>query len=522
MVKQNTTNEKSKKNILFGTILGYVALLVSIVSGLIYTPWVIDTLGKSNYAVFTLTNSIISMFLLDFGLGSASNRWLSKYKASEEQEKAEAFLGIIYKSYLFIDLLIFIAFVCAFFLIDYIYVGLSINERTSLKEAFVIAGGFSVIAFPAAPLSSVMIANEKFVIQKSLEIFHKLCYVTFSAISLVFGWGIIGLVLVNSLSSLVLIIFRYFFVKFGLKYKANFKEPLKWTTLRPILAFSVWAIVGSLTTRILYSVMPSILGIVSDSSNIAVFGVVTSLESYLFSIGSVITSMFFPTVARIFKSCTDPNERGQKITRLATKIGKIQFALLGLIAIGFACCGKQFILCWLNGDTSYLPAYICFILISIYMVLYNPMIIFENSIDFTSKIKYKSIAGLVSLVVNIVLAFLLGYFWGAIGISVSILISQLALVAADILIYRKILVVNIGSYLRGVYLKMLVPCIAGLLIGILLYFFNPLSGWIEVITDVAAISIVYIVFTIFYGYGLSESKKLFKIMFSRIGNKNKK
>ena len=91
-----------------GALLSYLSILINIVAGLVYTPWMIQTIGESDYGLFTLANSLITLFLMDFGLSSAATRYLSKYKAEGNQEKINNFMGLIYKLYLIIDVIIFL------------------------------------------------------------------------------------------------------------------------------------------------------------------------------------------------------------------------------------------------------------------------------------------------------------------------------------------------------------------------------------------------------------------------------
>ena len=84
------------KQIKLGAIISYIAITVNIVVGLVYTPWMVNKIGKSQYAVYTLANSLITLFLVDFGLSSATARYVSNYKAEERQADINNFLGIIY------------------------------------------------------------------------------------------------------------------------------------------------------------------------------------------------------------------------------------------------------------------------------------------------------------------------------------------------------------------------------------------------------------------------------------------
>ena len=69
----------SKKQIALGAIMSYISIGINIVTGLVFTPWMIHSIGKENYGLFTLALSVISLFVFDFGLSSAITRFLSIY-----------------------------------------------------------------------------------------------------------------------------------------------------------------------------------------------------------------------------------------------------------------------------------------------------------------------------------------------------------------------------------------------------------------------------------------------------------
>lgn len=65
----------SSKQIKLGALISYFAIAFNIVAGLIYTPWMISKIGQSNYGLYTLATSVISMFVMDFGMGAAVTRF---------------------------------------------------------------------------------------------------------------------------------------------------------------------------------------------------------------------------------------------------------------------------------------------------------------------------------------------------------------------------------------------------------------------------------------------------------------
>ena len=112
------------KQLKYGALISYFAIAVNILLGFLYTPWMIDQIGKSQYGLYTLANSMIAMFLVDFGLSSATGRYISKYIAEGKKQEVNNFLGVIYKLYLIIDSVIFSVLLVIYFFIDKIYVKL--------------------------------------------------------------------------------------------------------------------------------------------------------------------------------------------------------------------------------------------------------------------------------------------------------------------------------------------------------------------------------------------------------------
>ena len=81
-----------------GMILSYLSIAINIVAGLIYTPWMIGKIGgMGQYGLYTIVTNLLSLFLVDFGLSSATARYVSKYRAEGQEEKIAPFLGAVYK-----------------------------------------------------------------------------------------------------------------------------------------------------------------------------------------------------------------------------------------------------------------------------------------------------------------------------------------------------------------------------------------------------------------------------------------
>ena len=82
---------KSRKNVFLGTIIGYLAVLAGVAYGLFMTPEIIKSpiIGETQYGLYGLANSIITFFLMDFGLNTAATSYLARLRANGDKEGVE-------------------------------------------------------------------------------------------------------------------------------------------------------------------------------------------------------------------------------------------------------------------------------------------------------------------------------------------------------------------------------------------------------------------------------------------------
>lgn len=196
----------SSQQIKYGAVLSYLGIVVYILVGLLYTPWMIRVIGKDDYGLYTLAYSIVALFVFDFGISAAIQRFVAKYLAEGNKEKVNNCISLVYKLYIYIDIAILIILSAVYFLIPYIYRELTAIQISRLEVVFVMAGLFSVISFPFIPLNGILSAHEKFVQLKTCDLLSKVLTVGINAVCLYLGGGLYELVLTNVLVGLFIIV----------------------------------------------------------------------------------------------------------------------------------------------------------------------------------------------------------------------------------------------------------------------------------------------------------------------------
>lgn len=481
----------TSKQLKLGAILSYLAIAINVISGLVYTPWMINQIGQSQYGIYTLATSLITLFMFDFGLSSTASKYISNCHAVNDEEGANRALGIIYKLYLVVDAIIFVVLLVLFFLLDSIYVKLTPVEIEQFKIAYVIVAAYSIISFPFVTLNGVLTAYEKFIHIKIAEIIYRIVVVGLMIGALLLGMGLYALVTVNAVAGLIIIFYKLIAIKKTTPIKANFRVKDS-KALKEMLKFSLWITIHSLAQRLIFNITPSILGIVADSKAIAIFGVVTTIEAYVYLIATALNGMFMPKISRILQG----KDNDKSTMPLMLNIGLFQYVVNCIIVIGFICVGKDFILLWMGQD--YMEAYIGIVLVIVPGIFYNPLQIAHTAMMVEGKAKQLAFINVVAGVINIILSVFMSKLFGVIGACISIMIAYFVRNILVFIIYPKNMDINLKMFTKEIFIKPLLPTVACLAIGLIINYFFIADSWLKLIGK--GVSVLAVMVIVILGY----------------------
>ncbi len=493
----------SSNQIKIGAILSYLSIGINIIAGLVYTPWMVDTIGKSDYGLYTLSNSLITLFLVDLGLSSAVSRYVAKYRAEGRQDKVNNFLGAVYKLYLIIDAVIFIALIIIYFCIDSIYVKLTPAELGKFKVVYLISASFAVINFPFVTFNGILNSYEEFVHLKLADVIYRILLVALTVITLLLGGRLYGLVVVHAIVGLISIVYKWIVVKKRIKLRVNWKYS-DFSLYKDIFGFSIWVTISSLAQRLVFNITPSILGAVASSATIAVFGIVTTIEGYTYTITTAINGMFMAKISRIYECGGEQDE----LMPLMLSVGKFQYAINGLIVAGFAVIGKEFINLWIG--STYLDAYYGILLVIIPGLFFNSMQIANTAMIVRKKVNLQAWVNLGMGIVNIIMSIILSSYLGVIGACISISIAYMLRAMALLFIYKRVLKIDMARFVINCYIRMGIPIIITIVLGYLMNSLFSNAGWLVFASKGLVIIGIYTAVTLLLGLNSEERNKLLR------------
>ena len=498
-------NISSKKQFIIGSIISYIVLALDLIVALFLPKWINFVIGQGNYGVYTLTNALVTMFLVDFGLGAAASKFLTKHVISNDSKSEKNLLGIIYKIYLLIDLIILIIFTTVYFLIEKIYVGLSSEQIILLKTIFPIIAFYNLLNFPFISLDGSLIAHEQFIALKGFSLFQKILYTGLVSLFLIINAGVVFISIAASISGLICLICKFLFCKFHCNLKPNFKfwdKKIAWT----ILTFSIWITIGTIAIKLIASLLPSILGVVSDARNIAIFGYAYALECNAYSVSTVFSSMLLPNVTRTVENNIDSKNELNKIT---LKIGRLQCFIISLLFFGFITFGKEFLVLLMGVD--YADSYLCFILLFIPNMISACFDAARTVSHVLNTVKYTAIIRISVAITIIALAFLFGHRMGAIGVCLAyFLASIIGELLNVIFVYGFKQKMSIRKISLGILAPQIIPTLVPTILLIIVKRFIGFDSWLLLLGGIALYTLIYLALFYFISLNFVERNQVIR------------
>ena len=406
-----------------GAALSYISMVLGYLVSIIYTPVMLRLLGQSEYGLYNLAGSVVAYLgILNFGFGSAYVRYYSKYSVRYDNKNIAKLNGMFLIIFSVLGIIAVLAGMILAQNSENIFGSeLTSQEVQKAKNLIIIMVINLAISFPNIVFNSYVIANEKFVFQKLLQMIKTIANPFIVLPLLLLGYGSVGMVIVTTVLNLSIEVANVIFCKNSLHMKFSFKE-FEFSLMKEMTIFSSYIFINLIVDQINWNVAKFILGRYKGTVAVAIFGLAAQLNTYYISLSTAISGVFIPRVHKMI-SLQDSNK---KLTQLFIKVGRVQFIILSFIATGVLFFGKSFIYLWAGKDYS--DSYIILLLLIIPAIV--PLIQnigieitrAKNLHQFRSWV-YLFIA-LANVMVSIPLAKMFGGIGAATGTSLSLMLGH--------------------------------------------------------------------------------------------------
>lgn len=489
-----------------GVILSYISQSVLVLSGIVYTPVMLRLLGKSEYGLYQLVYSVVSyLSLLSFGFASSYMRFYARAKAREEENEIARLNGM------FMVIFLVIAAVCVacgavmIHNIRFIFSdSLSEGEYETARVLMALMVFNLAVTFPGSVFDSFTSAHERFFFQKALTVLQNLLNPFLTLPLLLLGYGAVGMVCVTTFLSIAKLVINSWYCIKKLKVRFSFRK-LSVAPLKEMWFFTFFIFLNQVIDQVNWGIDKFLLGRLVGITAVAVYGLGGQINIMYLHFSTSISSVFVPQVNELVAMTDDNGE----LTRLFTKVGRIQFMVMSLVCTGFIFLGKPFMRFW--GGTGYEESYY----VALWLILPVTVPLIQNlGIEIQrakNKHKARSVVYFLIAIANVFISIPLIKLLGAIGAAIG---TGISLIVGNILFmnwyYHVQIGIDIGYFWRSIAMfipSLIVPCV----VGTLMKLFIPIGSVGMLCACVMMYTIIFCVSIYFLGMNKGEREMVNRV-----------
>lgn len=483
MVK-NRLREQTKS----GIFLSYVNLFLNMFISIFFTPFLIRNLGNAEYGVYRIVSSMIGQLsIMTFGMSALVTRNIVFYNEKKQYREKENFLAMAF----FISL-VFTVIVC----IVGVFIARHSSEMFSkslTKDEIVTAEKLMYFFIANIALtvlndffSGILTGYSLFGISNFIKTARLILRVILLIILLKMGLKSIAIVQMDLMLNICVILTNIFFAFFVIGERIRFYYFDK-AMLKIIFLFSGAILLQAIINQVNQNLDGIILGVMTNSSTVAIYSVALTIFMTYSSISTVIGNVFTPRATRMVAKNATP----EQLTDFVSKIGRWQFMVSGLILAGFILFGKEFLLSWLSAE--YMVDYKIVLILIIPMTFVSVASAHQAILDAKLKRMGRSVILMITASINVIISVIMvrriGYIGAAYGTAFGLIVGNILLL--DIYLYKSIQL-NIFKMYKDVFSKLIVVFFVSILIGI------PIS-WISIpIRPLALVAVKSMIFAVVY------------------------
>lgn len=494
-----------------GVILSYINIICKVLIGFLYVPILISFIGQKNFGIYQLCTSFVGyLTILNAGMNAAYIRFYVQAKTREGEKGVEKLNGM------FLIIFSVLAFAAIIFGMaaagnPYIIFGGKITpeEYVLVKKLLILLTINTAATIENCVFSSLLIANEKFVIEKGITLFITILTGGVNVLVLYLGMGAVGVTCSTTICSVIsliilgIICFSRLHVKFTVK-KLDYQ--LFWL----IMSFSVFIFIQSLMDQLNWQLDKFLLARFCGSGEIAVYSLGSQLNTYYIFFAGTISGVFLPQINKYVAMGNCDFE----LSSLFIKVARIQFIIVVYIMLGFICLGQYFIKLWAgNGfDNSYFVALFLMLPVTIGLTQTLGQDIMRAKNRHQLQIIINIVICLLNLLISIPLCKRYGAVGGAAGTSIGVLLMN---TVVQFIYYKRIGNIDMTAYCKEMFLfipSLILPGICGMIILKM----NLVTSFTAFVICGIVFSIIYFMSMWIIGLNREEKELVLKILHTKM------
>lgn len=393
-----------------GAALSYVSIVLNMMVGLMYTPYMLRMLGQSEYGLYSLAASIVAyLTVLDLGFGNAIVRYTAKFRAEGKERKQQEMFGMFFLLYIGIGLIAIVAGAFLALNVERVFsVNMTAAEVSRTRIMLWLMTFNLAFTFPMSIWGSIMTAYECFVFQRLVSIVRSVLNPVVMVLLLVIGYKAVAMVVVTTLFNVVTLLINFYYCRYKIHIKVCFGHfnPI---FLKEVVTYSFWIFLNAIMDRIYWSTGQFVLGIYRGTVAVAIYSVAVQLTQMFMMFSTAISGVFLPKITAMVARGGSEHE----VSGLFIRTGRIQYIVMSFILSSFIVFGRPFIELW--AGNAYKEAY--YIALLFFFVLLIPLIqnLGITILQARNQMRFRSVCYVVIAVCSLAFSIYGAQKWGAMG-----------------------------------------------------------------------------------------------------------
>lgn len=495
------------KQLKAGVVLSYSQIIANNIISFIYTPLMILYLGKNQYGLFSFVNAIISYIaIMDMGFSSAVIRFNSKYIAEKNKKKQSEINGTFLIIFSIIAMLALVCGLIIYCNINFIWGnGFTDKELVLVHKMLLIAIISLAISFPLNVFNGIILANERFIFNKLLNLIKTILLPLTSILFLVNGADATLLLIISLVFSVLNGLINIFYCFIKLHIKISFKT-FEWETIKTISKYSFYILLSMVAGQLYVNTDQLILGAVVGSAPLAIYNISAQFNNYFQTFSNFGSGIFLPKLTKIVVAGDK-----EKLMELLLKTSRIQLYICLYIYIGFICFGRKFIQFWVGKDFGESYVYACILMLPyIFSIIQS---LFATTLEAMNKHKIKSLIYLLVAILNVIISLILVQPLGVLGCVVGTCIGMFVNLFINNIYYHKVLRLDIINFWKNITKPFMLIVIYGVISYVVFPIIEINNLWM-LIVNVILFTILYML--MIWRFVLKQEEKTFFVQFIKL------
>ncbi len=496
----------AKNEVKWGAILSYILIFLNSIYGLVIMPFVLDTIGPSEYGVYkTIAAMTSTISVMELGLGGTMQKFIAQYRAQNEQKKAFNFSAMCSIQAVIISLAMGLVGFALFFTLDFAY-GASFTpfELARAKQIYAVLILYVMLHIFENVLFGIISGYNRFVFSNSVKLATLAFKVLLYFIVLPIFATSLSIVIIYLFIEILIIAIEFLYVKLKLKHKIKLYQ---WDNVvfKETFAYTILLFIQSIIVQLNGNIDNIVIGAVIGTTAVTVYSFAIQMFNMYETCSTSISGVVLPSVTNLIYKGATPKD----LEDMVIKFGRAQWAVMGVALGGFISLGKEFFECWLGAgfEDCYYLSLILMIPVSFSMIVNTGIAILKvkNLLWFrTASLAYSAI---INLILTIVGTHFWGYWAAASGTAISIVIGSV--ISLNVYYHVKLKMNMLRVYYqitKKITVCVVIPCLLCFALNNYIY-----GGWISFLSKAAIFVAVYAVLMLFWGYDTAIKKRLLKI-----------